>query len=381
MENDFRFYARDDMSLAEWLPEVATEEDAGAHRPASSASRAPAAAHAAMDFSSRMEPPQRPPADEDDVAQEVQDLVAMTIQAHRQDRDWLVWLGWNGRSDQQPPKKRQVWRSRGPQWGSQLLAISRPGARRLRERLNASAPEHIDMFLLKTIREDDELSAHSSYVDPPVGGFSSGHVSLNLKGKKRDPVWEEGFCQEGTNIYNAGAHRPARQRTLCKFLRHGWDEQISVELVIPPCSHEHLWRTCRPPVQVNSEDPHFQGLLQQLEWIGPSGEWVGPWFTQKVTWPEPAWKGGKGSREEQMAATPRDDRWRLLQTDPEGWAFGEGWEPHQRVSRVGFEVALSSGAVQGWAHGNRGARELRFLREQYKRRFFVTPEMPSVRLV
>lgn len=153
-------------------------------------------------------------------------------------------------------------------------------------------PEHIDFWLLRKIKTIAiaTLNVSACYVLPASGGFIGGHISLNLKGASRCAPWGEKWCVPGTNRYNAGAHRPAEDRWLCRIVSAGQAEYLR-PVKVPAAGDELMFRTPRPPDDHRDEDPHWRAVLRDLGWIDSDNKWVGPWFTDRISWTEPAWKG------------------------------------------------------------------------------------------
>lgn len=72
------------------------------------------------------------------------------------------------------------------------------------------------------LQHSDHLQSCSSYVCPPIGGFSSQHTSLNVAGQRPGP-WNKHWCLGRTNEHcsrcsaRAKTLRVARRKNHCRF--------------------------------------------------------------------------------------------------------------------------------------------------------------------
>ena len=403
VEHDFRFHERDNRPPETWLPLVAGEDPVdtivrpwerlpGAEPLArsgkgSAATAVPETARRGR-FSDMRQSVRRSTADggEDDVSEELCECIAYCNAAARHSLGDFVWLGWNG-GHTAPGQRR-----RGPPtricFGTQLLAMTPLVAALLEERLRARGPGHIDLKILECLAASPELRNCSSYVNPPVGGFSTHHASLNAPGTRPGP-WNKPWCLGGTNEHNSTSWKTPERRCIARFQ---WDEPLveCSRVQLPDINGALLWRTQRPPRGPWQLDDMARRILTEWGWLDERGRWLGWAYTRGERWwadPE-AKAGGRGRKggkapsiEEQLERMPENDYWRTLQVAPAGPpALGGVRRDDSPVSALGLELATACARIpQGHRHEQRAARDERQARAQYLQRKFTSVEQQAER--
>ena len=422
-EYDYRFYARDDLSLKEWLPFCMLQAPKGvqdAHREEMHGQATSSTAHSAEqgpptgamrteggrddDASSSSKRPRRagtktdPPAFSesslhgvsleglerrtghempfgvDGVAPEVCDLVALCNAAHTVGRGDMVWLGWNagfaGEKKKKPTDKLF-------QFGSHCIGFTKRGAKTMLDIMEVCKPTHIDLFFRDILNEGkNQEKIGASIVHPAVGSYGAQHVSMNLKGARRAAAWHHSWCQEGTREHPT-AVGPNGLPYVVRGI-YGWTRDnnppLFLEVPLVGQTHKWFWRTQLPPQMLRSNDELWRELLHRRQWLWDNGDWRGP-FGDKY---EFACFPGK-EKAEMEGKQPWDfwwqlqtgNRWRLLQEDPEGIVqelhIGVG-----KLTRVASELVTAPRILED--RGPTTDRENRHHRQMlqlYRRRFFV----------
>ena len=322
----------------------------------------------------------------DGVSEEFCDCIAYCNVAQRHGRGDLVWLGWNGGPT--APKQKAKGPTTRIMFGSQLLAVTPAGAKQLEAALRERGAGHIDLKILECIEKSRELQLNFSYVNPPVGGFSAHHASLNLH-KKRPGPWNKPWCLGGTNEYNGTSWQAPQKRVIAQFQ---WVAPlVPCQTVELPDVEGHLqWRTRRPPHSTKKLDALAAAILNEWGWLGDNGEWLGWAFSRGPRWwVDPEYKGGgknrKGGKpvsvEEQLQRMPPGDYWKTLQVAHDGPpCLGGERRDDSPVSALGFELATArEGLPTNYRHEQRGARDERQARAQYLQRNFTDIDLEAAR--
>jgi len=405
IEYDFRFHRRDDLAPDAWLPLMASQDPADvawerhvARPTAEPLARVPPAERVEAlpvglrrgRFSGMLASSRPGTRDAGELSEELADCVALCNAASRHGVGEFVWLSWNaGQTSQSGHKRRQV--ASRIAFGSQLLAFTPAGARLVAAALARRRQRggHVDLVLLDCISKDETLQSCSSYVYPPVGGFSEQHLSLNLDTRRRAP-WECHWSRGGTNEYNQTPGKWGERRHIARFPAAGHTglPHVVVTPHLPDVEGEWLWRTRMPPRGPSDPDPRWHALLRDRGWLDDDGEWLG-WLyqTQPPWWDMRAKGGGRGHRdsrsrprdtsrnmdaEELLRMLPRNDYWRNLQESPHAPPVLGGVRQATPVSALAYELACAPDGSPGtWRHHERGATELRWARQQYLMRFFA----------
>ena len=389
-EHDVRFYERDDLPIREWLPLVAGEAveqeratmevipegseprakgprtDAGASRPAAS-----------QRFGSAQRPrnSRRP---ESVASQELMDLVTIMNVAGRRGCGDIVWLGWNAGQPSAPADPKKDKASSKLAYGSQAIAWTPAGARRILGLIMHARSQHFDGWLKGVICSDEDLRLRSSYVVPAIGGFSGQHQSLNMQaGASRPASWGRKWTREGTNDVNCRID-DVEPRWLAHLRSKGGAEWLQ-KLELPCLTDECFWKTQAPPTHPHDKDALWQALLRERSWIDGAGWWVGPFSeAARAHYSEPPWKGayrGKGwSDEDIVRSLAKSDYWRQLQERPAEPLARLGF-PAAPISRLANELATANlqGGAMMTTHGTRQDRDARQYKEAYLQRFFAEP--------
>ena len=403
VEHDFRFHHRDDERPEDWLPLVAGEDPLdvlprswepfpGAEPLARSGSAEGGGGISESQrrgrFSSMLQPVRRSTRDGDphDVSPEFCDCIAYCNAASREGLGDLVWLGWNGGHTNVGAKVKYPNRI---SFGSQLMALTARGAKKLQEALKARGAGHIDLKILDCLEKNADLRSCSSYVCPPIGGFSSQHTSLNLAQARPGP-WNKGWCYGGTNEYNRTEHYEPKRRCIAKFQ---WDTPLEIVTVpeVPDVSGRLHWRTLLPPRHPSTEDETARRILTAWGWLDEHGAWLGWAWTRGPRWwrdpPEKGWGKGRDrgrwlSIEEQVQQLPPNNYWRTIQLAPEGPPCLEGRRVDDApMSALGLLLATACVEVpEHAAHESRPMREKRQAQAQYMQRHFTDDADQALRV-
>gem|GEM_PF-5125394 len=406
IEHDFRFHQRDDLAAEVWLPLMASQDPADvawerhhARPTAEPLARVPPAEREEAlpeglrrgRFSGMLASSRPGTRDHGEVSEELADCVALCNAASRHGLGEFVWLSWNaGHASESGTAKRRSVASR-INFGSQLLAFTPDGARLMAAAIASrrSPGGHLDHVLLDCVSKDETLRNCSSYVYPPIGGFSELHQSLNRDTRRRSP-WECHWSRGGTNEYNQTPGKWGERRQIARFPRPGHTGLPSTVVAphLPDVGGEWLWRTRLPPRGPADPDPQWQALLRVRGWIDDDGEWLG-WLhqTQPPWWDSRAKGSGRGSRgsgsggwhaprhidaDQLLGRLPRNDYWRTLQESPHAPPVLGGVRQSTQLSALAYELACAPENSPGtWRHHERGATEMRWARQQYMMRFFV----------
>ncbi len=140
---------------------------------------------------------------DEDTSPELVDMVKLCTAAHRCDRGDLVWLGWN-------PRDRAWHRKTALGWGSQLIAVSGAGARKMLVNFEDwFLKKHWDFSLKDALeyRADIRAALKASYVRPGIGTYET-HFSGCTSIGERQADMESRWLQEGTRVeYDGQKHR------------------------------------------------------------------------------------------------------------------------------------------------------------------------------
>ena len=403
VEHDFRFHKRDDESPKDWLPLVAGEHPfdvmqrawepiPGAEPLARSGMAEDVGGvpdHARRGrFSNLRQPIRRSTAygDPNDVSPEFCDCIAYCNAAARLGMGELVWLGWNGGHTHVGAKTKNPTHI---SFGSQLMAFTSQGAKMLQTALRAGKVGHIDLKILDCLQKNERLRACSSYVCPPIGGFSSQHPSLNLS-KPRAGPWNKGWCYGGTNEHNRTEHYEPVRRCIEKFQWETVLEKMTVP-EIPDVTGALHWLTMLPPRSPDTLDDTARRILNTWGWLDENGAWLGWAWTRGTKWwqdpPDKGWGRGRDrnkrlSMDEVLQQMPPESHWRTIQLAPEGPPCLNGRRVHSSpVSALGLLLATACDQVPEHAgHETRTSREDRQARAQYMQRHFAEDADMAARL-
>ena len=192
------------------------------------------------------------------VTPELKGLVAMANQAAREGCGDLIWYSWN--------PSTQAGRKRQPGFGSQLLGVSRKGARLLQRIMANHEVMHWDNFIWKL--GCNQMFDVSCYVFPPVGNFVE-HMSGTI-----DQTREDMFAQKswlGTPVIPGKKGWP---RQLVKMV----DRKGAFEVVGGADCHlefdtwEASWWTQHPLASLTPRMPHGSGCSTRIGgWIAKAG--------------------------------------------------------------------------------------------------------------
>lgn len=174
------------------------------------------------------------------------------------------------------------------------------------------------------LQHSDHLQSCSSYVCPPIGGFSSQHTSLNVAGQRPGP-WNKQWCLGRTNGHKRSDHKEPKRRCIAKFQ---WTEPLATvtEPDVPDVAGVLHWRTMPPPRGPGTEDETARRILNSWGWLDENGAWLGWACTHGPQWwPDSPDKGcgrdrNRGRRlsiAEQLQQMPSDNYWRTIQVAPE----------------------------------------------------------------
>ena len=141
-----------------------------------------------LSFTTRATKPTRKELEGESPSPLLENLVRLCTAAHRKHIGDIVWFCYN----EDDHKKCTMFPE--PQFGSNGIAVSRPGARWIQKEFPNMPVWHWDVELKKRL----ELGhARASYMCPPVGHWTK-HASAVLAGNAtRDPTWWAWFVQEG----------------------------------------------------------------------------------------------------------------------------------------------------------------------------------------
>ena len=284
-EADFRFHAQDCMDPTEWLPFLSPE-------PVARVDRFSGTAH--WKFT------------EGQCSPELLDVVRICTEAHRHGYGECVWLSWNA-AETGSTKRRNLHKI---QYGSQAVAFTKAGAERFLSMMEGKKPEHFDLWLKRMLKEGDPF-VPASYVQPPIGGFTT-HRSDNLKGESRESSWSEPWALEGSGREKQSN---GEGRRLLKL--RDWEGQEIAKLEFHT-DRRALWLTENPPTTARPDDCMSYLLKEVLGWMTPRGEYTGPWKGQKYSDP-PKWQA--------LVWSPN------AYPEPVAWGKG-GQERTQQVSQV-----------------------------------------------
>ena len=161
---------------------------------------------------------------ENDTSPELVDTVKLCTAAHRCRRGDLVWLGWNPADN---PRKRKTAHG----WGSQLMAVSAEGARKMRANFESWFEKiHWD-FSVKDALEKygvGHAGLRACYVRPAIGSFESHESGCTGVGERHAELRSK-VVQEGTRIMYPGQ----RHRDIVEFSAKGEPIVLRQEVKIP----------------------------------------------------------------------------------------------------------------------------------------------------
>ena len=176
----------------------------------------------------------------------VQDLVRMSVLAHRAERGNIIWTCWRpGGAGARIGDVRRV------NSGAMLLMMTPRGAAEIalalvhpgdQARKNMMRPHHFDIALKNWLsRPHTSRAVQACYVFPPVGNYSthpSGCDPQWSKGAGRPSCWDEAWCCPGTTV----GQDPQRREKL--FLAWDGDKghtEIASAVVDLPAAGPILW--------------------------------------------------------------------------------------------------------------------------------------------
>ena len=125
------------------------------------------------------------------------DLVKVMTAAHREGHGDIVWLAYEAarRGDD-----NRYHRDDRPNFGSQLIGISRAGALSLQEEWYRMRLGHFDLSLKHVLvnKEGVRTSIRSCFAYPSVGHYMTKESGVMLNPVDRVAAWDEKWVQEGT---------------------------------------------------------------------------------------------------------------------------------------------------------------------------------------
>lgn len=160
----------------------------------------------------------------EDTSPELVDLVKLCNAAEREGHGDLIWLGWN-------PRDNPTHRKTSLGWGSQFIAVSAAGARKMLKHFDEwFEKKHWDFSLKDALEWNPAVGEvlKASYVRPPVGTFESHYSGCTTVGTRNADV-ESKWIQDGTRVYAAGQ----KHRDLVAFSARGVPPVLRAEVQIP----------------------------------------------------------------------------------------------------------------------------------------------------
>ena len=309
-EQDFRWYERDCMSVADWLPMCVNMEGSqipgvppppppppqsppGQAEPLASSSGAPEPreiiAEDGRGASERVLQATKPVGLDPVFSRELFDLVSTCNIAMRQGLGEVVWFGYNVTDKKNSPKKGCVG------FGSQGVAFTQSSARVLKQLMEGRTPRLFDMWLKDQLTTDYSHPEqawcrnmqHACYISPPLGGFYEHETEIVGVGKTRPGLWGALWGQEGS----VGAVRPTdRPRELKTWVCGGNREAEGLTVYrLPPLFNSeathHFWKTMMPPPSDERSDVVFVEILRKLGYMSVSdGTYWGPPLLHSEGW-------------------------------------------------------------------------------------------------
>lgn len=262
-------------------------------------------------------------------------------------------------------------------FGSHLIGFTRTGAARLLKLMESSKATHIDLWFRDVLLRDGvQEQIEACLIHPAVGSYGAQHVSMNLKGARRQSAWREGWCQEGTRESASGLGpngRPYAVRSI-----HAWSKTSEPPLLrtVPLENevHRYMWKTALPPRTVANTDVRWHAMLVGRGWVWEDGSWRGPFGDMHEF---SAFHGVHDA--EKAGERPHDlwwklketNRWRALQERPTEVLMDLG-QRRAPLTRLAAELVTEPFAFED--RGRKCRREARHHRQKlnlYRRRYFV----------
>ena len=410
-EQDFRWYERDCLQLAQWLPWCVNIEgdpgqqhaeeppgppspppspEDGAARPSpepeagDKGPRLSPADQRALDQAAgrgvyhRVHQQQRPVDAESGVSREVWELVAACNEAHRNGCGDIVWFAYNCDTKKDSANRDFVHH------GSQGVAYTKSAARLLEKRMWAKdcKPQLFDLWLLNLLGTD--WSQHgqksrpwrdlnrSSYISPPLGGFYE-HETLIVDergGKTRPSLFGATWAQEGS----VSAVRPTDNPRQLRRWDLSWTRPTPpgpLACDLPAALQSELfrftWKTMHPPPHSERNDPTALAILRELQYVedGPGFPWCGPKLTKDEGWTQKWDSWQKKYRWHLRTPNPQLELMRRHPDEPQVRYLGP-------LSRLGWKLCCHPGAARpGSGRTLRDERRQRETVTRHSRRAFA----------
>ena len=192
-------------------------------------------------YQKRMKPLRRA-FDNAKTSMELHDILAYQTCAARCGEGGMVWMGWSAAQWSDYAKRKA-----SPTSGAHLVVVTSGCMRRLLALWQEHKDEQMGNMLNYIGRNWSAAIGGASYVQKPIGGFST-HVSSTsdkkVQTRKLHNHFQASWAQEGTRKLNDAQ----QHRWVCGFTTKGhprYLEKCAVEL--PLRSEELLWRTQPPP--------------------------------------------------------------------------------------------------------------------------------------
>ena len=315
-EQDFRWYERDCLDLAEWLPMAVTTTASQASMvpPGSPTGQPPSrsqeehtrgsaqklAEQAAMTRGAAERVLQGTrPVGIAPVSKEIFELVGACNIAHRKKKGALVWFGYNVAEKKGSSHRDFVG------YGSQGVCFTKQSAEALRRSMLMDQPQLFDMWLKRLLTTNDfsqpsenwrAVLGESSFVSPPLGGFYEHVTEIVGEGKTRPSLFGADWGQEGS----VGASRPTDvTRRLMAFPLNPatrgtpGTEIVELQRHLSPENGELFWKTMMPPPSWELNDATFRRCLEALDYLDEWGGYGGP---KPLDWPAEGWYVHRASR-------------------------------------------------------------------------------------
>ena len=183
----------------------------------------------------------------------LQDLVKMSIAAHRSNLGNFLWYSWEG-------AKSKGCRSK-PCHGTTLVGISVQGAKKLLEAMTSGEfkMRHIDVGLRHHM-EQHATDFGSCYMYPSIGHFAVHKSGCEPSLDIRESNWKESWVQEGTRPsghHGTGTTSRWQSRYLMKFRTKGQSLQWVRKVDLPenPLDEALFWKSWQEEESLDPTDP------------------------------------------------------------------------------------------------------------------------------
>ena len=356
-ESDFRFYERDDVPAARWLPDCLLRSPDPVQMPPGSARY----------------PEHRPDTDSigkfggliqpvknidlaGTVRNEIHELISALNIASRHECGSVMWAGYNVDGNPQSGKVNIIG------FCSQCMVYTTQGARDVLDSMQKEKPYHFDLFMKHTLKESRQAGAdrpaglaNHSFIFPPIGGFAA-HESFNTEGAVRPSFWHAVWSSPGSvgagseprKLVRWSGEAKGRTSVVCSLpLRGMFDAKTC------------WWFTELPPCQSNRTEFFFFQILRHLKYLDEDGIYRGPPWS-----PGEGWKVNKKTNKWVYV---EHEHLRKLREEPD--ACDDHADPALYPSHLALKTALCNRDVA--SSSQRARRRGSLQRSLYKFRRFV----------